>query len=155
MKRLAVCSLCLVLLAACETTGGPPPPPIGVSQVQIEPDRYRVTFRGPSRVSQAEVSDRALLGAARLALANGYDWFRVTGRYDGLAPPTTPRISFGIGTSSFGRGGGVSVGGGTGFGGEASFVATDEVVFGKGPKPAEGDAYDAHSVADTLGPRLP
>ena len=77
MKRLAVSALCLALLGACETTGGPP---VGPSDQALEPGRYRVTFRGVSGASQAEVSDRALLHAANLALMQGYDWFRVYDR---------------------------------------------------------------------------
>lgn len=154
MKRVTLVALCLVTLSACETTGNVRPPPVGLSEQELEPGRYRVTYRGTSRMSDAEVRDRALLRAAELALSRGYDWFTVTDRYGDIAPPTRPRITLGLGTSSFGRSSAVGVGGSTSFGGEGTFVSTIEVVGGKGARPSSPDVYDARSVADTLRPRL-
>jgi hypothetical protein len=151
MKRLVLSALCLSLLAACATPGGPP---VGPSFQDIEPGRSRVVFRGPSRMSEAEVQDRALLQAADLALMRGYDWFRVYGRSVDLAPPTTPRFSFGFGTESFGRHSAVGVGTGTSFGGEASYVVNLEVEFGRAPKPSDPQVYDARDVSETLRRRL-
>jgi len=155
MNRLALSALCLVLLAGCETTGGYGPPPVGASVQDIEPGRFRVTFRGVSRASQAEVRDRALLRAANLTLERGYDWFRIVDGFDDLAPPTSPRITLGLGTSSYGRRSGVDVGGATSFGGEGTFVSTIEVIAGRGQRPADSpEIYDARAVSSTLGPRL-
>lgn len=153
MKRVALIALCLVTLSACETTGNMRPPPVGVSELELEPGRYRVTYRGTSRMSDPEVRDRALLRAAELTLSRGYDWFTITDRYGDIAPPTRPRITLGLGTSSFGRNSAVGVGGSTSFGGEGTFVSTIEVVGGKGARPSGPDAYDARSVAATLRPR--
>jgi hypothetical protein len=155
MKRVALTVLCLVLLAACETTGGYRPPPVGASEQELEPGRVRVTFRGPSRMSGAEVRDRALLRAAELVLARGYDWFTVTNRYDDVAPPTSPRFTIGIGGGSYGRRSALGVGGSTSFGGEGTFVSTLEVVGGRGKRPLGPDAYDARGVVANLRPRLP
>jgi len=152
MKRFAPPLLCLLLLTACETTSGAPP--VGASQVQLEPGRDRIAFRGVSGASAEEVQDRALLHAANLAVSQGYDWFEVVGRSVDLAPPTSPRISFGIGGASFGRGGGFGLGAERSVGGEATYVASLEVLFHKGPKPAAPNAYDARKVAANLGPRL-
>ncbi|MGZ3273215.1 MAG: CC0125/CC1285 family lipoprotein [Caulobacteraceae bacterium] len=151
MKWLLPAALGLALLSGCETTGGGPP--VGATDAAIEAGRYRVTFRGVSGASVQEVEDRALLHAANLALGQGYDWLRVINRTGGYAAPTSPQISFGIGGTSFGRGSAVSVGGSRTVGGEPTYVADLEVVFGKGPKPSL-DAYDARSVVDSLGPRL-
>jgi hypothetical protein len=153
MNRLAVPALCL-LLAACETTGGPPPPPLGASVQAVEPGRFRVIYRGRSRVSGAEVRDRALLEAARTALAGGYDWFEVVDRSTEYAPPTRPRFTLGLGTGSYGRGGGFGIGTSTSFGGEAASLATLEVIAGKGSKPDRLSAYDARAVVDSLGAQL-
>jgi hypothetical protein len=154
MRRLAASVLCLLVLSACETTGGSGPP-VGVSQLEIEPGRVRVTYRGVSSMGEAEVRDRALLAAADASLARGYEWFRVTERYSDMAAPTSPRISFGLGTGSYGRRSAVGVGGSTSFGGQPTFVVTMEVIGGRGPRPADPDAYDARSVSDTLRAQLP
>lgn len=153
MNRLAIPVLCL-LLVACETTSGPPPPPLGASVQAIEPGRFRAIYRGRSRMSGAEVRDRALLEAARTALAQGYDWFEVVDRADDYAPPTRPRFTLGVGTGSYGRGGGFGLGTSRSFGGEAASLASLEVVAGKGPKPNRLTVYDARAVADSLGAQL-
>ena len=154
MNRLALSALCLGLLAACETTGSRPPP-VGASVQDLEPGRFRATYRGTSPMSEAEVRDRGLLQAAEMTLARGYDWFRVVDRFNDVAPPTRPRFSFGLGVGSYGRSSGVDVGGSTGFGGEGTYVVTLEVMAGKGRPPGTPDAYDARAITSTLGPRLP
>lgn len=128
---------------------------MGVSQFEIEPGRVRVTYRGTSRMGEPEVRDRALLAAAEAAIARGYDWFRVTDRFTDIAPPTGPRISFGLGGGSYGRSSGVGLGASTGFGGEATYVVSLETVGGRGARPQTPDAYDARSVSDTLRAQLP
>jgi len=155
MRRFILPAVCLVLLAACQTTGAARPPPVGASQFEIEPGRLRVTYRGTSAMNDAEVRDRALLAAAEGSLARGYDWFRVVDRSSDIAPPTSPRISFGLGTGSYGRSSAVGVGASTGFGGEATYVSSLEVMAGRGQRPATPDAYDARSVSDTLRAQLP
>ena len=150
MRWLVPAALGLALLCSCETAGAPP---VGATDTQIEAGRYRITFRGVSGAAGPEVEDRALLHAANLALGQGYDWFRVTSRSGGYAGPTSPQITLGLGGTTFGRGGGFGFGGSRTVGGEPSYVADMEVVFGKGPKPSF-DAYDAKSVAASLGPRL-
>lgn len=152
MRRLALPFVCLALLTACETTGGGPP--IGPSETKLEAGRYRVSFRGPSGVSAEEAQDRALLDAANLAVRQGYDWMRVTDRLVEIAPPTRPRISFGIGGASFGEGSAFGFGTQQGFGGEGSYVASLEVQFGRNPKPSDPNVYDARGVQASLGPRL-
>jgi hypothetical protein len=152
MKRLFPALLGLALLAGCETSSGAPP--IGATDVRIDAEHYRTTFRGVSGASPQEIEDRALLHAATLALAQGYDWFRITNRSGGFAAPTTPQFSFGIGGASFGRGSAIGVGGSRTVGGEPTYVADLELVFGKGPKPPDPQVYDARSVTASLGPRL-
>jgi hypothetical protein len=149
MRRLLPALIGLALLSACETPG----PPVGPSDTLIEAGRYHVTFRGVSGAGGPEIEDRALLHVAGLALGQGYDWFRVTNRTGGYAGPTSPQFSFGVGGAGFGHGGGFGVGAEHTVGGEPSYVADMEVVFGRGPKPGI-DAYDARSVVATIGPRF-
>lgn len=155
MRRLALYAASLVLLGACETTGRSAPPPLGVSQMEIEPGRIRVTYRGTSRMSEAEVRDRALLAAAEGTLARGYDWFEITDRFTDIAPPTGPRFTFGLGGGSYGRGGGMGLGASTSTGGRGTLVVSLEVRAGRGERPSGPDAYSARSVSDTLRTRLP
>ena len=152
MKRLAISVLCLSLISACAT--GPQPPPVGASVQPLEAGRYRVTFRGTSRMSPPEVQDRALFQAANFALSQGFDWFSIASRSQAPAPPTSPQFSLGLGGASFGRGGGIGVGGAETFGGGETLVVTLEIIGGHGPRPSTPDAYDARDVASTLGARL-
>jgi hypothetical protein len=151
MRWLIPAVLGLGLLSACETAGGPP---VGATDVPLEAGRERITFRGVSGASSPEVQDRALLHAANLALGQGYDWFQIVGRSVDLAPPTSPQISFGIGGASFGDHTAVGLGASRSVGGEPTYVASLEVLFGHGPKPPALDAYDARGVVASLGPRL-
>lgn len=138
------------VLAGCETTGGPP---VGASDQQIEAQRFQVTYRGRSGIGQPEVADRALLHAAQVTLAHGFDWFRVVGRSGGPAPPTSPAFSFGIGGVNFGRGAAIGGSAATTVGGQPSFVAMLEVVAGRAPAPNAPDVYDARQVVQNLGAR--
>lgn len=162
MKSIAVAVVALAL-AACATQPtlyqpAQSPRGPGYSDMRIEPGRYRITFRGGPGAPAEQVSDYALVRAADLAIAEGYDWFRVADRYiDRRAGPSGPRMSVGVGGGDFGRRGGVSVGVGTDFelggGSGPALSATVEVVMGKGQRPSGPDVYDARAVRRTLGER--
>ncbi|MGZ3402594.1 MAG: CC0125/CC1285 family lipoprotein [Phenylobacterium sp.] len=158
MKRLLLVVLSGLSLAACAT----PQPTIyqpasgsqgvGFSEMRIEPGRYRVTFHAGSGAPPAQAQDYALRRAADLAVADGYDWFRVCGRDLGWTGGNGPRIGLGVGGASFGRGSAVGGSVGTGFnlGGGPAPVATLEVVMGKGARPPGPDVYDARGVQQTI-----
>lgn len=162
MKRLILTAALCASLAACASaptvfTAANGPQAIGFSDYRIEPGRYRVTFRGGPGAPPEQVADYALLRAADIALADGYDWFRVADRVMRQAGPDNgPRVSLGTGGGSYGRGGGVGIGLGTSFnlGGGPALAQTIEVVMGKGAKPPGGDVYDAHQLRATIGPRV-
>src|SRR4051812_39817541 len=85
MKRLILPALAALTLSACATEPTTYQPAagrsgVGFSEMRIEPGRYRVTFQGGPGAPPAQVEDYALLHAADLAVAEGYDWFRVTDR---------------------------------------------------------------------------
>ena len=131
---------------------GPQSP--GFSEYRIEPGRYRITFRGGDGATINQVADFALLRAADLTLADGYDWFQVADRNTSQTGPRNgPQFSVGVGGGSFGgRGGlGVSLGKSFDLGGGPPLSQTLEIVMGKGPLPR--DAYDAREVRHNLGPR--
>jgi hypothetical protein len=160
MKRaLLVAAVCLAM-AGCATAPtrfqpATAPGAVGYSEMRIEPGRYRVTFQGGPGAPEAQVQDYALLRAADLALADGYDWFRVVGRAVQETGYSGSSIGLGVGGMSFGRHSASGVGVSTGFPltGGVSLAASLEVLMGKGPRPPGADVYDARGVRDAIGGR--
>jgi hypothetical protein len=161
MRRLILPALAALSLSACATepTAFQPaagPSRVGFSEMRIEPGRYRVTFQGGPGAPPAQVEDYALLHAADLAVAEGYDWFRVTDRSTRQNGYSGASISLGIGGASFGRHSATAVGVGAGgipLSGGAALVASLEVLMGRGPKPDDRDVYDARGVQRSLRQR--
>ncbi len=155
MKRLILPALAALSLAACATapTLYQPaigPQAVGFSEYRLEPGRYRITFRGGPGAPIEQVTDFALLRAADLALADGYDWFRVADRFVEGRPDRGPRVGLGVGGGSS-----VGVGLGTSFnlGGGPSLSTSVEVMMGRGPRPPGMDVYDAREVRRAIGAR--
>ncbi|HKP80296.1 MAG TPA: hypothetical protein VJU34_14360 [Phenylobacterium sp.] len=160
MKRLIIAAAALAL-AACAATPtlyqpAAGPRAVGYSEYRIEPGRYRVTFRGGPGAPPQQVMDYALVRAADLAIAEGYDWFRVADRFLEGRPDRGPRVGVGVGGADYGRRSGVSLGLGTSFdlGGGPSVVSTIEVVMGRGERPRGADTYDARALRRSLGERI-
>jgi hypothetical protein len=127
----------------------------GFSETRIEENRFRISFRGGSGESASRVKDLALLRAADLALANGFDWFEVVNHYTEAADSNGPRIGVGGDSGSFGSGGGVGVGLGTSFNLSGPVrTETLEVLMGKGARPDRPNSYSAQSIRDTIGATL-
>ncbi|WP_411288131.1 CC0125/CC1285 family lipoprotein [Phenylobacterium sp.] len=171
MKRLILPVLAALSLAACATAPTLYQPAasaraVGFSEYRIEQGRYRITFQGGPGAPAAQVTDYALLRAADLALADGYDWFRVADRFAQGQADRGPQMSVGVGSGGggygyggsygYGRRSGVSVGLSTSFalGGGPSMTTTLEVIMGKGPRPADSDVYDARDVRQSIGARV-
>lgn len=150
------------LLAACATAVGTAYGPAdangyGYTEMRIEADRYRVSFAGDGATPPEVVEDYAMLRAAELAIENGYDWFRVVGRSMDEEEKGGVGVGAGLGTGSYGRRSGVSVGVGGDLGtigGRRFFTARLEVLMGKGDKPDDPAAYDARSLIDTIRTRI-
>jgi len=160
MKHL-IAPVFALALAACATTPtvyqpAVGPEAVGYSEYRIEPGRYRITFQGGPGAPADYVADLALLRAADLAIADGYDWFRVSDRFLQGRADRGPRVSFGVGGTDFGRRSAVGLGVGTGFnlGGGPAVAATLEVLMGRGPRPPGGDVYDPRMVRQSIGPRV-
>lgn len=160
MKRLLIPAFAALLLAGCATAPtlyqpAVGPSAVGFSEYRIEPGRYRITFRGGPGAPIAQVSDYALLRAAELAQADGYDWFRVSDRFvAGSGPQRSSGLSLGVGGGNYGYRSGVGVGLGTSFNlGGPSVASTIEVMMGRGAKPSDADVYDARAVRAEIGPR--
>lgn len=160
MKRL-IPALAALSIAACATAPtlyqpAAGPTAVGYSDYRIEPGRYRITFRGGPGAGPQRVMDLALVRAADLALADGYEWFRVTDRFVEGLPDRGPRIGLGMGGGDYGRRSSVGVGLGTSFslGGGPASSATLEVLMGKGARPLGADIYDARALRENLGARI-
>jgi hypothetical protein len=162
MRRFLTLATATLALSACATPTVYQPAAsaraVGFAETRIEADRYRVSFRGGGGAPVAQVQDYALLRAAELAIANGYDWFRVTDRFVeqvGGGSGGGPRVSLGGGSSSFGRRSSVGLGAGVGFdlSGGPQLAATLEILLGRGPAPRERDVYDARDVQRSIRAR--
>ena len=150
-------------LSACASLApyGPQMGPGGQGYVEqrIESNRFRVTYNGVG--APGPVADYALLRAAELTTAQGYDWFEVTQRWIDGRPDSAgglrPSVGVGYGSSSYGgrygsyRSSGVGVGVGLNFSGPSATSTTLEVVMGNGETPDRPNAYDASSVRESLG----
>lgn len=149
--------LLLAALAGCATAVGTPYAPadrkgFGYASTRIESDRYRITFSGDGATPAAVVEDFALLRAAELALANGYEWFRVVSK--DISAEKRGGVGLGAGVGGGGSNVGVGVGGNFGsVGAKTFYTARIEVLLGKGDKPADADVYVARSVVDTIRER--
>jgi len=149
--------LLLAALAGCATAVGTSYAPadrkgFGYVSTRIEQDRYRIAFSGDGATSAALVEDYALLRAADVALANGYDWFRVVTK--DVSAEKRGGVGLGAGVGGGGSNVGVGVGGDFGsVGAKKFFTARLEVLFGKGEKPDDAGVYDAREVAETIRAR--
>ncbi|MGE0741390.1 MAG: hypothetical protein AB7O98_08615 [Hyphomonadaceae bacterium] len=164
MIRSLVFAAAIALLAGCASTPtyGPAASPnaAGYSDLQIESNRFHVTYRAPSSADAQLLQDYALLRAADLTLQNGREWFWVDRRsVDEERGRSGPSIGVGVGGGSWGGRSGASVGVGVnipigGGGGSRARSASLEIRFGEGPKPDDPNAYDARSIATNIRSRL-
>lgn len=160
MKRLVLAAALSLSVAACAATPtyyqpAAGPGGVGFSEYRLEPGRYRITFAGGPGAPVNQVSDYALLRAAELALADGYDWFRVSDRFVQGRQGGDSRMSVGVGGGNYGWRSGVGVGLGTSFdlGGGPRLSSTIEVMMGRGPRPPGADVYDAREVRREISAR--
>ena len=82
-SKIMPAALAALLLGACASTTNQfyepadSPGEYGYSEVQIDDNRYRVSFTGDASTTDEAVRDLALMRAAELTEREGYDWFRV------------------------------------------------------------------------------
>ncbi|MEP1230929.1 MAG: hypothetical protein ABJG88_09665 [Litorimonas sp.] len=143
MKNIYLASFAVLLLTACASTQSAYGPSdgsgIGFKNIQLEPDRFRVSFTARS---VDEARDYALLRAAELTDGEGYTHFRIVNG----------------GTQSNGRGSGgntsVGVGVGTGFGGRGfRRGGGTRVNVGVGLNDV-GRAFEGDKIRETIEVRL-
>ncbi len=155
---IGIASLFFLALAACATAPTVYAPArdaksAGYRETQIESDRFRVVFLGNPDLKGPGVEDLALRRAAELTTQTGADWFRVVSRTVELVSGRTNQgASFGVGGSTGSFGGGVGVGVGLDLSPDSRrYEASLEIQTGKGPKPGDGNVYDARSILSRPG----
>ncbi len=123
----------------------------GYRETPIEDNRYRVSYRGRD---SAAANDFALLRAAELTLARGYDWFEIVSADTEQLSSRSSGSSVSIGGSTGGYRSGVGVGVGIGLplggGSSGGSVRILEVIMGEGDKPDSPNAYDAFTVQQNI-----
>jgi hypothetical protein len=165
MKRLIVAAVAALALASCAT-----PTPFqpatkhtdgeGYSEIQLEHDRWRVTFAGNYVTARQTVEAYMLFRAAQLTVDSGYDWFQTAdklteaqvyyyGGYDGWWAPYGPYWQP-YWTNAGGNAGYVSS---TDW--STSYLAQTDILMHKGERP-KGDsrAFDARDVIAHLAPHI-
>ena len=185
VRGVALVAASALALAAC-TTATPYQPAArgshvsgGYTDLQIEANRFRVTFSGNDLTSRETVETYLLYRAAELSLAKGFDWFQMAARDTEKKTSTYVNQPFGGFGGPFGGGAygywGPSWryhGGGFGwrgwdpywgdpfFGGSIDVQTVDryeamaEIVAGRGPKPADPRTFDAREVVANLQARI-
>ncbi len=130
-----------------------------------------MTFAGNSLTSRDTVERYLLYRSAELTVQQGFDWFAATDRNTDKSTQTYidpyfgaywgPRWGFYRRGYGWGYGrwgdpywGGPYWGGPLDVDQTSEFKASSEIVMGKGPKPADRSAFDAHSVIEHLGPTI-
>lgn len=156
----------------------------GFSDRQVEQNRFLVSFAGNSSTPRDTVERYLLFRAAEITLQSGGDYFVMVNRDTDLQSRTYTTSGFGPGygfggfggywgpswryygggLGGYGRGGfGWSPWYGGGFGAFNDFdietvqryEASAEIVVGRGPIPRDNlRAFDAHQVADRIGPTV-
>ncbi|MEL6360018.1 MAG: hypothetical protein AAFR21_02955 [Pseudomonadota bacterium] len=150
----------IILVAACATAKGTPYAPAdqkgyGYEDTKIESNRYRVVFAGDGGTPPAVVEDFALLRAAELTRDAGFDWFRVIARDLSAEEKGGVGVGAGVGSGSYGRRSGVSVGVGGDLGtigARRFFTSRLEILMGSGESPEGIDVYNAASVIESILP---
>lgn len=154
--KFSIIPLAFFALAACATSTGPTyqaassPSATGYRDTAIEKDRYRVSYRS---TNTGGARDYALLRAAELTLAKGYDWFEVVGSDTEQQPQRRNRSSISIGgsTGGYGRNGvGIGIGLPIGGSGRSGSYVSLEIIAHKGTKPEQANAYDAFTVQQNI-----
>lgn len=147
MRHLLLAAAAAAALGACASTTSAyhergPESRYGYAEMQLEPNRVRVTYNGDTVTSRETVETYLLYRAAETTLQRGYDYFLIIGhdsaedtRYQALgarqrlAGVTIREIS--------------------------SHNAAMDIVMFEGERPATlANAYDAHAVSQSLQSRI-
>ena len=154
MKPAPFCALLLAAglgLSACESDPAIYAPTArstsaGYMEYRIDPGRYSVTFRGDAGASRDQVEALALKRAADLTLRDGYDWFQVIEGYGDASERGSNDVKITTGSDPAHKGPAFGVATSNDPHGGVIYTQTIEVQMGKGARPDDSRAYDAHTL---------
>lgn len=176
LGRTLTVAMAVLLLAACASNRSSYAPAseegeVGYTESRLSEARYRVVFKGESGTSLETVQDYALLRAAELTVAQNYDWFEVAERSS--TPIVEQRnsaraaVQVSTGTTRQTRCGLIGcttteVPSAPAFPQselefqerEQGYVASVEVLMGKGEHERSADIYDARDVIASIRAKL-
>lgn len=174
MKRLIITTAAIFTLGgalgACETATPYQPLHVGsgtsggYSDAKIDADHWRVSFRGNDLTSRETVETYLLYHAAKLTVAQGFDWFEPVDRHTDKKVEVDSYggfyggFGYGYGWRPYWQHYGFGYGWGPYWGDpffdtsvSQKFETSAEVAMGHGPKPADDRrAMDAHEVVSNL-----
>lgn len=149
--------------AGCATSTRYQPAPeaddYGYRDVSLTSERYRVSFTGNDLTARETVENYALYRAAEIALAAGYDRFKLVERE---TETTSSYASVGTGIGGFGIGHG-HFGGGPFFGTSIGVVNSEpstsyrtvaEILVGPEVRSGDADVYNARELKSRLEERV-
>lgn len=156
----------LLGLSACGTYGPTPYQSVsdgqGYAETQIEPGRYRISFKGNSLTDRETVENYMLYRAAELTLQQGFDTFTIANRdtdredrvrqWGGYAGT---RFSYAYFVPRYGWvGAWEPYWTPTRYDQVTRYDAFAEILMSRGPKGADPNAFSARDVSINLGPLI-
>jgi hypothetical protein len=143
--RIILLATAAALLAGCASQAGyqarGESSRYGYAEVQVEPSRMLISYRGDSLTSRETVEMYLLYRAAETTLEHGYDYFVVAGHdanEQSRFEQTSVRPRFGSSYREI-----------------SNHNAAIDIVMGRGERPATlANAYDARAVRDSLRARV-
>jgi hypothetical protein len=153
--------LCIGVLGGCATTYQKQSFTGGFDETQLQPDVYRVTFKGNGYTSSERAADLALLRCAELTMQSGFSYFAVVEAKDGFKRSsfTTPAQSYTTGSATaYGTGRMVNAYGQsttTTYGGQTFHFSkpssSNTILMLMGKNDVQGMVYDAKFLYMSLG----
>ena len=133
----------------------------GFEETQLQPNVYRITFKGNGYTSAERAADFALLRSAELTLQNGYSYFAIVDAREGATHGafTTPTQSYTTGSATANSYGGTTNAYGqartTTYGGQTFFISrpssSNTIVMVKNQSDFPGMTYEAKFLVESLG----
>lgn len=157
MKLIAILLATSTVLSGCATAYQPQGYTGGFSETQLQPNVFRVSFKGNGATSAERAADFALLRSADLALTNGFSYFVIvdSNSSTAISTHTLPTTTQTTGTvSTYGNTGYINAQS-TSYGGETMVfrkpTSSNVIVCFTERPDVTGLVYDASFLRGSLG----